>query len=113
MHSYFHYIFVHINMMIIYIILAYLSVFVLAVIFLPVEVLAISLAGCAVGFLIRPEVPLLGQLPFSVVITGGEVLNGIGRLALPYARESLEYIITGGIIGCVLGYFFKAIYRNK
>lgn len=107
MYDFFNYIVGQVNMDIVYIIIIYLAILVVAALFLPIEAFLMAFSGCILGFLFRPGIPVIGQLPFSVVITGGETLNGISKLAAPYAQESLEYMIAGGIIGCIVGYFFK------
>ena len=48
------------------------------------------LIGSVVGFLVQPSVPLIGQLPFSTVITRGGNLRGLDQLMLGYARSPLQ-----------------------
>ena len=59
--------------------------------------------GSVVGFLVRPSVPFMGQLPFSTVITRGANLRGLDQLLLGYARTSFNYLIAGMIVGAVVG----------
>jgi small basic protein len=61
------------------------------------------LIGGAVGFLLRPSVPLMGQLPFTTVITRGGNLRGLDQLLLGYARTSFNYLIAGIVVGAVIG----------
>ena len=61
------------------------------------------LIGGFVGFLLRPSVPLMGQLPFSTVITRGANLRGLDQLLLGYARTSFNYLLTGLVLGAVVG----------
>ena len=61
------------------------------------------LIGSAVGFLLRPSVPLMGQLPFSTVITRGANLRGLDQLLLGYARTSFKYLLAGLVLGAVIG----------
>ena len=61
------------------------------------------LIGSVVGFLLRPSVPLMGQLPFTTVITRGANLRGLDQLLLGYARTSFNYVIAGMITGAVVG----------
>jgi uncharacterized membrane protein YfcA len=67
-----------------------------------------ALVGGVLGFLFRPSLPLIGQLPFSVVITAGANLTDAdASLLKPIARQSLGYLIAGtavvGFAGFMLG----------
>jgi hypothetical protein len=59
--------------------------------------------GGLVGFLLRPTVPLMGQLPFITVITRGANLRGLDQLLTGYARTSFNYLVAGIIVGAVIG----------
>jgi hypothetical protein len=59
--------------------------------------------GGLVGFLLRPTVPLMGQLPFITVITRGANLRGLDQLLTGYARTSFNYLAAGIIVGAVIG----------
>ena len=59
--------------------------------------------GGIVGFLLRPSVPLMGQLPFTTVITRGANLHGFDQLLTGYARTSFNYLVAGIIVGAVIG----------
>ena len=61
------------------------------------------LIGGAVGFLLRPSVPLMGQLPFTTVITRGANLRGLDQLLLGYARSSFNYVVAGVVLGALIG----------
>jgi hypothetical protein len=61
------------------------------------------LMGGVVGFLLRPSVPLMGQLPFTTVITRGANLRGLDQLLLGYARTSFNYMLAGLVLGAVIG----------
>ena len=61
------------------------------------------LIGSIVGFLLRPSVPLMGQLPFTTVITRGANLRGLDQLLLGYARTSFNYLVAGMILGAIAG----------
>ncbi|MDD2320918.1 MAG: hypothetical protein PHO83_12815 [Geobacteraceae bacterium] len=61
------------------------------------------LLGGFVGYLYRPPAFLIGQLPFKAVITRGGSLQGLDQLYLSTARTSFNYLLSGGIIGMVLG----------
>jgi hypothetical protein len=60
-------------------------------------------AGGLVGFLLRPSVPLMGQLPFRTVITRGANLQGLDLLLTGYARTSFNYVVAGMVMGAVIG----------
>ena len=68
----------------------------------------LTIAGCFIGsvagFLLRPSVPLMGQLPLSTVITRGTNLRGLDQLLLAHARTSFNYLIAGMILGAFLGW---------
>ncbi|OYV81971.1 MAG: hypothetical protein B7Z70_03765 [Acidithiobacillus ferrivorans] len=66
--------------------------------------------GGGVAYLLRPAVPLIGQLPVSIVMTDGKNLHGLERLAQPYAQQSLEYLIAGVVIGGMLGIIASYLY---
>ena len=61
------------------------------------------LIGGVVGFLLRPSVPLMGQLPFTTVITRGTNLRGLDQLLLGYARSSFNYVVAGVVLGALIG----------
>jgi hypothetical protein len=61
------------------------------------------LIGGVVGFLLRPSVPLMGQLPFTTVITRGANLRGLDQLLLGYARSSFNYLVAGVVLGALMG----------
>src|SRR5947207_10809550 len=61
------------------------------------------LIGSVVGFLLRPSVPLMGQLPFTTVITRGMNLRGLDQLLLGYARSSFNYVVAGIVLGALIG----------
>jgi hypothetical protein len=55
-----------------------------------------------VGFLLRPST-LIGQLPFSDVITRGANLKGADQLLVPTAQTSFNYLLAGAVLGAVIG----------
>jgi len=59
--------------------------------------------GAVIGFLVRPQAMLVGQLPFSTVITRGATLKGLEELLIPVARTSFNYLLVGAIIGALVG----------
>jgi hypothetical protein len=61
------------------------------------------LVGALLGFLLRPSVPLVGQLPFTVVITRGSNLQGLDRVLVSTACTSSNYMFFGGIIVAFVG----------
>jgi hypothetical protein len=69
--------------------------------------------GAFVGFLLRPAVPLVGQLPLSVVLTRGANLQGMDTLLVPAAQTSFNYVLVGSIIGGVIGHFATKLVAKK
>jgi len=61
-----------------------------------------AVLGGLVGFLLRPSLPLIGQLPFSTVITRGSNLTGLDTLLKSTAEQSFNYMLIGVIVGAVL-----------
>lgn len=59
--------------------------------------------GGILGYVLRPSVPLLGQLPFQTVITAGSNLTGLDQILKPLAEQSFEYLVGGVILGGVAG----------
>lgn len=69
------------------------------------EVVAGAFLGGLVGYLLRPSVPFIGQLPFETVITRGSNLSGLDLLLLKGAAEtSCNYMIVGVLIGGLIGW---------
>ena len=58
--------------------------------------------GALAGFLIRPAVPVIGQLSFGVVITRGANLTGVDSVLRSTAEQSFNYMLFGAIIGAVV-----------
>ncbi|MGO9239607.1 MAG: hypothetical protein ACLQBJ_02265 [Bryobacteraceae bacterium] len=61
-----------------------------------------GIVGAVLGFLLRPSLPLIGQLPLGVVITRGEYLTGLDVLFKSTAEQSFNYMLFGAILGAVL-----------
>ncbi len=61
-----------------------------------------AILGAIAGFLLRPSMPLVGQLPLELVLTRGETLRDLGTIARPTAEESFNYLVAGAIIGAVV-----------
>ena len=59
--------------------------------------------GGVVGFLLRPSVPFMGQLPFTTVIARGANLRGFDQLLTGYARTSFNYLVAGMVLGAAVG----------
>ncbi|MGA9853287.1 MAG: hypothetical protein WBR15_10185 [Gammaproteobacteria bacterium] len=66
--------------------------------------------GGLIGFLLRPAVFLVGQLPFSTVITRGTNLQGLNSLLVPAAEQSFNYLLIGIIIGAITGFILATMY---
>jgi hypothetical protein len=68
-----------------------------------------GIAGGLAGYWFRPSVPLLGQLPFEVVVTRGQSLRGLDVLLRGVAEQSFTYIVVGVVIGCLAGFVLTRI----
>lgn len=71
------------------------------------------LIGGFVGFLLRPSVPLVGQLPFATVISRGANLRGLDQLLIGHARTSFNYLIAGMILGAIVGLITSSAISSK
>ncbi len=68
-----------------------------------------ALIGASVGFLGRPNVPLVGQLPLGVVLTRGSYLTGLDTLVRSSAEQSFNTMLICAIIGAaILGAIAKS-----
>lgn len=63
--------------------------------------------GGFLGFLLRPSVPLIGQLPFDTVITRGASLTGLDVLLRGAAEASFNYMVVGVVVGALVGLAIK------
>jgi hypothetical protein len=75
--------------------------------------LAGLLIGGLVGFLVRPSAPVVGQLPFTTVISRGANLRGLDQLLLGHARTSFNYLIAGMILGAIVGWITSISISGK
>jgi len=62
-----------------------------------------ALIGGLLGFLLRPSVPLIGQLDFNTVISRGSNLRGVNQILVSTARDSFNILVGGIIIGAIIG----------
>jgi len=60
--------------------------------------------GVVAGFLTRPSVPMVGQLPFGVVITRGAGLKGFDQILVGAAQDSFNHLMLITILGVALGF---------
>jgi membrane protease subunit (stomatin/prohibitin family) len=58
--------------------------------------------GAFVGFLLRPSVAMIGQLPFETVVTRGANLRGMDVVLRAAAEQSFNYMVVGAIVGAVI-----------
>jgi hypothetical protein len=72
-----------------------------------------ALAGFVIAFLLRPSVPILGQLPVEMVITRGATLSGLGEMARPLAEQSFNLVVAGTLLGAIIGYVLFSIFRSQ
>ncbi|MDO8721408.1 MAG: hypothetical protein Q7J31_04175 [Syntrophales bacterium] len=59
--------------------------------------------GAILGFLFRPSVFLIGQLPFSAVITRGANLQGMDQMLIPAAQSAFNVMVAVAIVGTLIG----------
>ncbi len=71
------------------------------------------IAGGFIGFLYRPSALIIGQLPFSTVITRGANLNGVEQLLIPMAQSSFNHMMTIAVIGAAIGITFGLLFLRK
>ena len=71
-----------------------------------------SIAGAVLGFLFRPSFPLVGQLPFEMVVNRGAGLSGIDLLAKSTAEQSFNYVLIGAVLGALFLGGGRAILQN-
>ena len=71
-----------------------------------------SFLGAMVGFMHRPSVPAMGQLPFDTVVTRGEAVR-FDESVRPNAELSFNYLIGGGVLGAfIFGFAGMAMVRS-
>ncbi|SES80835.1 hypothetical protein SAMN04488587_1119 [Methanococcoides vulcani] len=75
--------------------------------------LAGTLIGALIAYLLRPEAPQIGQLPFGVVMTRGADLSGLDEMLIPIAEASFNYTVAGAIIGAIIGTIVFWVMSNK
>jgi hypothetical protein len=71
------------------------------------------LVGGYIGFLNRPPVPIVGQLPFKKVILAGINLKGIDKIFVETARTSFFYMVLGAVVGLAVGLILVALVVKK
>lgn len=71
------------------------------------------LVGGYIGFLLRPSLMLVGQLPFEKVILGGINLKGVDQLFVKTAQTSFLYMALGAVGGLVIGLILAAVMTGK
>ncbi len=78
--------------------------------------LAGALLGGALGLVLRPTNPLVGQLPLGAVVTRGTYLEGMDRLLVPLAEYSFNMMLGGVVVGALAGvsiaYFARQQYAR-
>jgi hypothetical protein len=68
--------------------------------------------GGVVGFLLRPSVPLIGQLPLETVIARGSNLSGLDSTLGSTAERSFAYMVVGAMIGAIVLGAMGSTYRK-
>lgn len=69
--------------------------------------------GAIVGFLARPSIPMLGQLPFLAVVTRGAFFGGLDIVFRPTAEQSFNYMAIGAILGGILLFAVTGFLRKN
>ena len=72
-----------------------------------------AVLGAVLGFLLRPSVPLVGQLPLEIVLSRGAGLNGMDVLLRSTAEQSFNYLLIGTILGGVIAGGAKSMGSQK
>ena len=57
-----------------------------------------AVIGLVLGFLFRPSVPFVGQLPLGTVLSRGSNLSGMDMILRSVAEQSFNYMIVGAIL---------------
>jgi hypothetical protein len=57
-----------------------------------------AVVGLVLGFLFRPSVPFVGQLPLGTVLSRGSNLSGMDMILRSVAEQSFNYMIVGAIL---------------
>jgi ABC-type Fe3+ transport system permease subunit len=71
------------------------------------------LVGGFIGFLLRPSLLLVGQLPFEKVILAGTNLKGVDQFFVKTAQTSFLYMVLGAVGGLVIGLILAAVMTGK
>jgi ABC-type Fe3+ transport system permease subunit len=70
--------------------------------------------GSLIGYLVRPSIPIIGQLPFESVVSRGSTLRGADQLFISVAQSSFNYLLFGGIVGgLVMGAIGYSISKSR
>jgi hypothetical protein len=77
------------------------------------EILALlgSFVGSIIGLLLRPSLPLVGQLPISLILASGKA--GADPLVAAIAKESFDLLQNGFILGGIFGFIAGVVIRNR
>ncbi len=71
------------------------------------------LLGGFLGYVMRPAAPLIGQLPFRVVMTQGTNLQGLDQILVPMAQRSFNYVLVGAVLGVLAGIVIGHLAASK
>jgi hypothetical protein len=67
--------------------------------------------GAVAGFVTRPSLPMVGQLPFGIVITRGADLKGLDQFLTAPAQDSFNHCLWFMVFGGVFGFALPAVIR--
>lgn len=71
------------------------------------------LVGGYIGFMLRPSLLLVGQLPFEKIIFAGLNLKGVDQLFVKTAQTSFLYMALGAAGGLIVGLILAAAFSGK
>ncbi len=71
------------------------------------------ITGGLIGFLYRPSALIIGQLPFSTVITRGANLKGVEQMLIPMAQTSFNNMMVAAVIGAAIGIVIGLLFSRK
>jgi len=81
---------------------------------LKVKLGAVGLVlGGLLGFVLRPSVFLIGQLPLGTVLTRGANLQGMDELLVPAAQSSFNLMVVVALVGAAIGVGVAAFLDKK
>lgn len=72
-----------------------------------------AILGGLIGFLLRPSHDIMGQLPFGTVMSRGDNLEGLEKVATKTAETSFNYMLAGAIVGVITVNITRKLYERN